>query len=93
MKRSALAGKKATVIVERNGAAIRVDDVAARDAGMVLADLLTVFRTLTKQFDELTPDLDAVGGGQPIEVVDDEWAEEGQRKRVGFTTTRQTKPL
>lgn len=82
---SLLAGKNATVFMERCGLTIRVDDVQADQAGLVAADLLMAFRLLRKSFDELTECLPDVGGGTPIPFVDDEWAEDGRGKRAGFT--------
>jgi hypothetical protein len=80
---SLLAGKKATVFLERNGLTIRVDDVEADKAGLVAADLLMAFRLLRAKYPELIQELQSVGGGYPLEVVDDEWAEDGV-KRAGF---------
>lgn len=82
--RSTLAGKKATVCLERNGASIRVDDVPASQAAAVLADMLQAYRALTEHFPELVQDLAPVPGGVPVDVVD-EWAEESHR--VGFVTS------
>lgn len=79
---SLLAGKKAVVLLERNGLSIRVDDVDADTAGLVAADLLMAFRLLRSKYPELIQELQPVGGGYPIEVVDDDWAEDG--KRAGF---------
>ena len=81
---SLLAGRKATVVMERNGLSIRVDDVEADKAGLVAADLLMAFRLLRSKFAELTQELQPVGGGYPLDVVEDDWSEEG-RKRAGFT--------
>lgn len=79
---SLLAGRKATVLLERNGLTIRVDDVEADKAGLVAADLLMAFRLLRASYSELIQELQPVGGGYPLEVTDDDWAEEG--KRAGF---------
>jgi hypothetical protein len=79
---SLLEGKKATVFMERNGLTIRVDDVDADKAGLVAADLLMAFRLLRTNFPELIDILPPVEGGYPIDVRDDEWAEEGHR--AGF---------
>lgn len=81
-KTGMLAGKKAVVIVERCGAMIRVDDIPASEAGVVLADMLEVFRVLQKNYPELVVDLDPVGGGTPIDVDDGD--AELESKRVGF---------
>jgi hypothetical protein len=79
---SLLAGRKATVVMERNGLSIRVDDVEADKAGLVAADLLMAFRLLRSKFPELIAELQPVGGGYPLDVTDDDWSEEG--KRAGF---------
>ncbi len=79
--------RKASVILERNGACIRIDDVPANQAGIVLGDMLKTFRLLEKKFPELIRELDAVNGGTPVDVTDDDYAEQGQQKRprrVGF---------
>ena len=80
-KRSVLAGRKAVVRLERCGACIEVHDVDAAEAGMVLADILSTFRALTRKYDELIPDLQPVPGGSP---VDGDASDFGAR-RVGFT--------
>jgi hypothetical protein len=79
---SLLAGKKAVVCLERNGLSIRVDDVEADVAGLVAADLLMAFRLLRAKYPELITELQSVGGGYPLDVRDDDWAEEG--RRAGF---------
>ena len=79
---SLLATRKATVAMERNGLTIRVDDVEADKAGLVAADLLMAFRLLRAKYPELIQELQPVGGGYPVDVVDDDWAEDG--KRAGF---------
>lgn len=82
---SLLAGKKATVCLERNGLSIRVDDVDADVAGLVAADLLAAMRLLKAKYPELIQELQPVGGYSPVEVVDDDWSEEGGRpRRAGF---------
>lgn len=81
--KSLLGGKKAVVCLERNGLSIRVDDVEADKAGLVAADLLMAFRLLRAKYPELIAELQPVGGGYPVEVVDDDWAEDGA-KRAGF---------
>ena len=83
-KKSTLAGRKASVVLERNGAAIRIDDVPAAQAGLVLADMLATFRVLQKKYPELVVDLEPVNGGTPIDVVDDDWQDDSRAKRVGF---------
>ncbi len=80
---SLLAGKKAVVCLERNGLSIRVDDVEADKAGLVAADLLMAYRLLRQSFPELIAELQPVGGGYPLEVTEDGWADDG--KRAGFT--------
>ena len=85
-RKSALTDRKASVILERNGACIRVDDVPAAEAGLVLADMLEVFRLLQVKYPELVRDLEAIGGGPPIDVIDDDYADQSKRKRrLGFT--------
>ena len=85
-KRSLLAGKTATIWVERNGAGLKMEDVPASEAPLLLADLLAAFRALEKSFPEMIQDLGAVPGGAPIDVTDDDWADDGRRrKRLGFT--------
>lgn len=79
---SLLAGKKATVAIERNGLTIRVDDVEADKAGLVAADLLMAVRLLRSTYPELIQELQPVGGGYPVEVTDDDWSDDG--KRAGF---------
>lgn len=82
---SLLAGKKATVSIERNGLSIRVDDVDADVAGLVAADLLAAMRLLRTKYPELIQELQPVGGYSPVEVTDDDWAEDGSRpRRAGF---------
>lgn len=84
-KRSLLAGKSATVWIERNGVGLKMEDVPALQAPMILADMLAAFRALEKSFPELVRDLDPVPGGAPVDVTDDEWQDDGSgRKRVGF---------
>lgn len=85
-RRSALAGRKATVWVERNGAGVRIEDVPATESAAVLADLLEAFRALTEHYSELVQDLTPVPGGSPVEYSDDWQYEPGEsRRRVGFT--------
>lgn len=83
-RRSALAGKKATVYVERNGAGIRIEDVPASQAATVLADMLEAMRALSAHYDELVVDLPPVPGGSPVEYTDD-WSGDSRKRRVGFT--------
>ena len=80
-KRSPLADKRAVVRVERMGACIEVHDVDARQAAAVLADMLSAFRALTREFPELVQDLTPVPGGSP---VDADASEFGAKRRVGF---------
>lgn len=77
------APRKASVYIERAGLSVRIDDVSPEDVAEVAADLLDAFRLLRHAYPEVIADLGTVGGGTPIEVVDDDWAEEG-RGRVGF---------
>lgn len=81
-RRSALAGKRACVSVERNGCSVRLEDVPASDAAAVLADLLEAFRALSEHYEELIVDLQPVPGGAP---VDGDASEFGAKRRVGFT--------
>lgn len=83
--KSLLAGKKATVCLERNGLSIRVDDVPAETAGLVAADLLAAFRLLRGTYAELIQELQPVGGYAPLDVTDDDWQEDGRTRRTGFT--------
>lgn len=84
--RSLLAGKTATVWVERNGAGLKLEDVPATEAPLILADMLAAFRALETSFPEMIRELDPVPGGAPLDVRDDEYAEQGtRRKRLGFT--------
>lgn len=73
---------RASVHVERFGAAVRVDNVPLSESFNVLRYLLAGMRVLNKQAPEITPVLPEVGGGEPIIVVDD-WFE-GDRGKVGF---------
>lgn len=84
MPRAKVVPRKATVGVERNGAFIRIDDVPVTEAADVLRAILDEFRLIEKSHSELIRDMDAVPGGMPVDVQDDEWADEGKRKRVGF---------
>jgi len=81
-RRSALAGKRACVSVERNGASIRIEDVPAMECASVLASLLDAFRDLTSHYEELVPDLTPVPGGAP---VDGDASEFGAQ--IGFVTS------
>lgn len=82
---SLLAGKKATVCIERNGLSIRVDDVDAAVAGLVAADLLEAMRLLRTKYPELIHELTPIGGYSPLDTADDEWADDGRRpRRTGF---------
>lgn len=81
---SLLKGRKATVCLERNGLSIRVDDVDADTAGLVAADLLAVYRLLTKTYPELIQEMQPVGGYTPVSVTDDDWQDDGRAPRAGF---------
>lgn len=84
-RRSALANLKASVAVERAGAMIKVDDVPAAQAGVVLADILQAFRAIARKYPEVVADLDPVPGGYPVDASEDGWADESRKKkRVGF---------
>jgi hypothetical protein len=78
-----LARRTASVILERNGACIRVDDVPGTQAAVVLAQLLTDFRALQRRFPELIVDLGSVCGGPTVDVPE-EYEDAEQRRRVGF---------
>ena len=81
------AARKATVCVSRNGATIQVDGVALEDSAEVLADVLEIFRLVTRGgYPELVVDLGSIGGSTcATDVREDEWAEEGHRaRRIGF---------
>jgi hypothetical protein len=82
----ALEGKRATVYVERAGACIKIDDVPASLAGVALWQILRTFRELGRTHPELREGPDVVPGGVPIDVSEDEWADEGsvRPRRVGF---------
>ena len=79
--------RKASVYIERAGLSVRIDDVAPDDVAEVAAELLEAFRLLRQVYPEVIADLGTVGGGTPIEVVDDDWSDEG-RGRVGFRPPR-----
>jgi len=84
-RKGPLTDLKADVAVERNGAMIKVEGVPAAQAGVVLADILSTFRLITKKYPELVVDLGSIPGGSPTDVVDDDYADESRRrKRVGF---------
>lgn len=77
---SPLTGLKAKVMIERNGATVCVEDVEARDAFTVLAELLEAMRVATKHYPELTQELQPVGGGSIEYTDEDDW----EGRRVGF---------
>jgi len=81
-RRNPLANLKASVILERAGACVRVDDVPAVDAFNVLAELIGAMRVAASLCPELTVELSPVAGYSPLDVRDDEYAEQG--RRVGF---------
>ena len=84
-KRKPLGGLKASVILERSGACVRLDDVPAADAFTVLAGLLDAMRVAQAAYPELIAELSPVAGYSPLEVRDDEYAEQGRiPRRVGF---------
>jgi hypothetical protein len=80
-----LAGKKASVCVQRGGASIQIDGVPADEAGLVLADILAAFRVLGAKFKEMRDVPDTIPGGYPTHVPDEYWDEE--EGRVGFRVT------
>ena len=82
-KPSPLIDKKASIYIERNGLSIRIDDVAASDAGVVAFDLLQAMRLLQRTHGELVPDLGTVGGYHALSTIEDDWADDG-RRRAGF---------
>lgn len=84
--KGSLEGKKASVCVTRGGASIQVDGVPAAEAGLVLADILSAFRLLSRKFKEMREVPDTVPGGYPVEVVEDYYTGEEDR-RVGFVTS------
>jgi hypothetical protein len=79
---SPLDGLTASVIVERGEGCVRVDGVKAADAFAVLGELLDAMRLMTTHYPELTRELQPVAGYAPLDVRDDEYAEQGNR--VGF---------
>jgi hypothetical protein len=79
--------RTAAVHLERAGLSVRVDGVPVSDVAEVAADLLDAFRLLRRAYPEVIADLGHVGGGTPVDVIDDDWAEEG-RGRVGFRQAR-----
>lgn len=78
-----LTGKTATVQIERNGLSIRIDDVDASECAVVAYDLLLAMRLLRRSYGELTPDLNPVPGGTPLEISEDDWGDD-DRRRAGF---------
>lgn len=77
---SPLDGRKAKVVIERNGAAISIEDVEARDAFSVLAELLEAMRMTVKVYPELTQELQPLQGGAIPYTDDDDF----EGRRVGF---------
>lgn len=77
---SPLANLKAKVMIERNGATVCVEDVEARDAFTVLAELLEAMRVATKAYPELTQELTPLQGGSIPYTEEDEY----EGRRVGF---------
>lgn len=89
---TALAHKKATVGIQRNGLTIEVQDVQAEDAGLVARELLEVVRTLVKMgYEEVILDAGSFHG-HPMDQLEEVDGEDGTvppnahpRKRVvGF---------
>jgi hypothetical protein len=78
-----LDGLKASVILERGGACVRIDDVPAPHAFDVLAELLGAMRVAAQHCPELTTELTPVAGYAPLDVRDDDYADEG-RHVAGF---------
>jgi hypothetical protein len=78
---SPLAGLKASVILERAGACVRVDDVPACEAFNVLAELLGAMRVAASVCPELTVELSPVAGYSPLDVNTDDI---GAKRKVGF---------
>lgn len=76
---------KVTVCVSRNGATIQADGVPLEDAAESLADLLEIFRLVSRGYPELVVDLPAVGGSTcATSVVDDDYAWEDRKRRAGY---------
>lgn len=83
MTKPAESPRVASVYIERAGLSVRIDNVATDDVAEVAAELLEAFRLLRQAYPEVIADLGSVGGGTPIDVGEDDWAEDG-RGRVGF---------
>lgn len=81
-RKSPVAGKKASVYLERNGLSIRIDDVDASECACVAFDLLLAMRTLTRAYGELVPELGTVGGYHALDTSDHDDYE--GRRRAGF---------
>jgi hypothetical protein len=78
---SPLAGLKASVILERAGACVRVDDVPACEAFSVLAELLGAMRVAASVCPELVVELSPVAGYSPLDVNTDDI---GAKRKMGF---------
>jgi hypothetical protein len=78
--RDPLAGKKASVVIEMNGAAVELHDVKATDVWVVLQALLERRREAMAQYPELLPMLPEVPGGQTLFVDDGE----AESAKIGF---------
>jgi hypothetical protein len=76
-----LHGLSASVILERGGACVRIDEVPADQAFNVLAELLGAMRMVAKVAPELTVELTPIAGYSPLEVTDDG---DEQCRRIGF---------
>lgn len=83
-----LAGRLATVTVERNGACVEIADVPAEQAGAVFKALLDLFRNaIASGYDELIPPgPDCIPGSQTDYQDDDDFVYQKPKPpaRVGF---------
>lgn len=80
-------GVKASVCVERGTGRIVFENVPPAQAPALLAETMAELRRLAEEHPELHTDLGSVGGYTPVEVVDDDWADEGKtrpRRKLGF---------
>lgn len=81
------AGVVARVSVERGSGRIEFDNVPPNIAPALLAQALIELRELAKEHPELIPDLGSMGSYHPVDVIDDDWADEGKtrpRRKLGF---------
>jgi hypothetical protein len=86
VQNSPLDGLTASVIVERGEGCVRVDGVKASDSFAVLGELLEAMRLMTTRYPELLKELQPVAGYAPLEVHDDDYAEQG--RQVGFRASK-----